>query len=72
MTKKRLEYYHVSDGEWIQVPMRGYKEQCCDCSLIHRMNFRITDKGKIEIQSFRDARATAGARKNFKYTKEKE
>jgi len=36
------------------------------------MNFRITDKGKIEIQTFRDARATAGARKNFKYTKEKE
>lgn len=69
MTKKRT-YYHVTDGEWIQVPKRGFKEQCCDCGLIHRLNFRITDDGKIEIQTFRDARATNGARKHFKFTKE--
>ena len=34
-------YYHVTDGEWIGVPKRGYKEQCCDCGLIHRLNFRV-------------------------------
>jgi hypothetical protein len=60
---KRRDYYHVTDGEWIRVPKRGYKEQCCDCGLIHRLNFRIVD-GQIEIQTFRDARATGGARKN--------
>lgn len=69
MTKPR-NYYHVTDGEWIQVPMRGYKEQCCDCALIHRMNFRLTTKGKIEIQTFRDGRATSGARKHFKFEKD--
>lgn len=65
-------YYHVTDGEWIQVPMRNYKEQCCDCALIHRMNFRINAKGRIEIQAFRDGRATSGARRTFKFTKERE
>ena len=69
MTRKRT-YYHVTDGEWIAVPKRGYKEQCCDCGLIHKLNFRITDKGGIEIQTFRDGRATAGARKHFKFTKD--
>lgn len=60
------EYYWVSDGEWIRVPKRGYKEQCCDCSLVHRMNFRIVDGNKIEIQTFRDNRATNGARSRFR------
>ena len=68
MTKSK--YYLVTNGEWIQVPMRGYKEQCCDCCLTHRMNFRITDKGKIEIQTFRDEKATAAARRVFRFTKE--
>ena len=66
----KSEYYHVTDGEWLPVPWRHYKEQCCDCGLIHRHNFRINKKGKLEIQSFRDARATNGARKHFKFTKD--
>ena len=65
----RRAYYHVTDGEWIRVPKRGYKEQCCDCGLVHRLNFRIVD-GQIEIQTFRDSRATNGARKNFRFEKE--
>lgn len=67
---KKPDYYHVTDGEWITVPMRGYKEQCCDCALTHRMNFRINDKGKIEIQTFRDDRSTAALRRSFKFTKD--
>lgn len=59
-------YYWVSDGEWIRVPKRGYKEQCCDCSLVHRMNFRIIDGKYIEIQTFRDPKATGGARTRFR------
>jgi hypothetical protein len=64
------EYYWVSDGEWIEVPMRGYKEQCCDCALVHKLNFRINNRGRIEIQTFRDVRATNGARKHFHFTKD--
>ena len=70
MTKSK--YHHVVDGEWITVSKTGYKEQCCDCGLVHRMNFRVKKDGQIEIQTFRDQRATNGARKNFKFSKEEE
>ena len=66
----RSEYYHVTDGEWIEIPMRNLMDQCCDCGLIHRMNFRINAKGHLEVQAFRDARATNGARRYFAFTKE--
>jgi hypothetical protein len=70
MPKKKTEYYHVSNGEWIAVTKRGYKEQCCDCGLVHKLNFRINEKGDIEIQTTRDERATAAVRRAFKFTKE--
>lgn len=69
MTRKS-GYYQITDGEWIRVPKRGLKEQCCDCGLVHRLNFRIVDGGKIEVQTFRDSRATNGARKHFNYSKD--
>ncbi len=63
----KSEYLHVTAGEWIRVPMKNYREQCCDCGLVHKMNFRIVqDKrghNKVEIQAFRDGPATGGARR---------
>jgi hypothetical protein len=69
---KKTPYYHVTDGEWIEVVLKGNKEQCCDCGLVHKVNYRINDKGKIEYQVFVDARATASVRRKFKFTKEKD
>jgi hypothetical protein len=43
------------------------REQCCDCRLIHRLDFRIVD-GRIEFRTRRDGRATAAARRSFKFT----
>lgn len=63
-------YYQMTDGEWLPVPKRGFKEQCCDCSLVHKLNFRVNARGRIEIQVFRDARATAAARRAFHFTKD--
>jgi len=61
----KSDYYHVTDGEWIEIPKRNHMDQCCDCGLIHRMNFRINIRGRLEVQAFRDARATNGARRHF-------
>lgn len=58
-------YYHVSDGEWIQIPLKGSKDQCCDCGLVHTVNYRIR-AGKLQMQVFRDPRATGGARRHSK------
>lgn len=63
-------YYQITDGEWITVPKRGFKEQCCSCGLVHKLNFRINTKGQVEIQTFRDERATAAVRRGFRFEKD--
>lgn len=65
-----MGYFQMEDGKWLRVPKRGFKEQCCDCGLVHRLNFRINEKGYIEIQVYRDNRATAAVRKSFGFPKE--
>jgi hypothetical protein len=81
---RRFSYDVIGYGEWIRPRMRDFREQCCDCGLIHRLDFRIVDdrkgvrappaKGRsrprlyIEIRTRRDDRATAAARRMFKFT----
>lgn len=66
---RKENYYHVTDGEWLQVRMRGQLEQCCDCGLVHKQNYRIRD-GKIQVQVFRNGPATGGARSKAKRGKD--
>jgi hypothetical protein len=68
--KPREPYYQVTDGEWLEALMKNNKDQCCDCGLVHKVNYRINAKGKIEVQVFRDERATAALRRKFKFTKD--
>jgi hypothetical protein len=67
MTKS--SYYHVTDGEWVQIPFRGFKEQCCSCGHVHQVDFRIVN-GKLQFKAVTDNRATAAARRIFKFTKD--
>ncbi len=60
---KASDYHHITEGEWFRPTKRGFREQCCDCGLVHTLNFRIKD-GHIEFQTFRNGPATGGARKN--------
>jgi len=62
-------YYQVTDGEWVPTNWRDNKDQCCDCGLVHRVNYRVNEDGKLEVQVFRDPRATNGARRHSKFTK---
>ena len=65
MTKRKRaeEYYWVTDGEWVAVPWRGFKEQCCSCGYVHKTDFRVVE-GTLQFRSTVDSRATGGARKN--------
>ena len=54
------------DGEWVTVARGFHRLACCDCGLIHHINFRIKDK-KIQFQPFRDNRATGQKRRFNKY-----
>lgn len=62
-------YYHVTDGEWVPVPWKGFKEQCCSCALVHRTDFRVVD-GVLQFRATVDNRSTAAARRSFKFEKD--
>ena len=56
--KAPKDFTTVQSGEWVQPRRRGYWMKCCDCGLVHRMNFRLVPYGqgkyKIQFQAFRE------------------
>jgi hypothetical protein len=52
-----------ADGwsEWIQPVEAGYKMACCDCDLVHTLDFRIHE-GRVQLRASRHVRATAAKR----------
>ena len=42
----------MKGGEWAQPIRKGYTLQCCDCGLVHSMDFRV-HKGKIQFRAYR-------------------
>lgn len=63
----RPTYRRLEDDSWVSPRRRGFRLACCDCGLIHVLNFRLvpTLNGgrKIQFQAFRDNRATAAHRR---------
>lgn len=63
-----MQWDEPEPGEWVQPVKRGYKLACCDCGLVHTVNFRIIKyaggkRAKVQFQVFRDERATKALRK---------
>lgn len=66
-----MRYPSPKPGEWVQPEMRGYKLACCDCGLVHRMQFRIMSwqrglfpRFKVQFRVWRDNRATGAVRRH--------
>jgi hypothetical protein len=57
-----MRYNEPKAGEWVQPIRRGYKLRCCDCGLVHRMDFRIYRR-RVQFRVFRDNRATSAIRR---------
>ena len=58
-----MKYPQVFDGEWVQPVQEGYKMACCDCGLVHVIDFRVSEEGKVQLRPYRDNRATAAKRR---------
>lgn len=43
MKGKKIEYPAIKSGHWITPRMSGYKLECCDCGLIHSVDFAVID-----------------------------
>lgn len=63
-----MRYPQVHDDEWVQPVQTGYKMACCDCGLVHVIDFRI-EEGRIQLKARRDNRATSAKRRWNKKTK---
>ena len=61
-----MRYREEKPGEWIRPVMKGYRMQCCDCGLVHILEFRVIRWGrghKVEWRCWRDNKATKRIRK---------
>jgi hypothetical protein len=63
-----VKYTQVYDGEPVQPKRRGYRLMCCDCGLVHVLDFYLVKyadgrRRKIRFVARRDVRATAAARR---------
>jgi len=60
------KYLIAKDGEWLRPRYRAYMLKCCDCGLVHKINFRLVkigvDRRVIEFQAFRQGKLRKKAR----------
>jgi hypothetical protein len=58
MTKYNKYYAKTKNGytEWVRPIRKGYKFACCDCGLVHDMDFRVTDEWRGRVVEFRARR----------------
>jgi len=70
-TKRKRTYRSPAAGEWIRPVHQGYRLACCDCGLVHRVDFRAvshatnraTSEASVALRFWRDERATAAVRR---------
>lgn len=60
-----MSYEKPKAGQWVQPIRRGYKMACCDCGLVHTMDFRIY-RGRAQFRAIRNERSTGQMRRHMK------
>ena len=58
-------YLEPKAGEWVQPVEKGYRMACCDCGLVHILDFRVVD-GRAQFRAFRANRSTGQKRRWLK------
>lgn len=69
--RKRERYHQIEEDEWTAIIKRGLRDMCCACGLVHKIDTREID-GVLEVRKKIDHRATAAARRVFKYRTKKQ
>lgn len=41
VTLSDVQFEQPTAGEWVQPVRGGYLMECCDCGLVHRLDFRV-------------------------------
>ncbi len=64
-----MKYDEPEENEWVRPTQQDYRMMCCDCGLVHHVDFRIVE-GKAQFRARRNNRATGQARRWMKEKKE--
>lgn len=64
-------YEQIYDGEWVRVNVTDYRNQCCDCGLVHNLKFKKLKRG-LMMRVTTNRRATAAVRRAFKFEKDRQ
>ena len=64
--RRGVKYDVPPRDEWFQPRRRGYRMMCCDCGLVHEVDFRVY-KRRVQLRVRRNNRATAAARRKARY-----
>lgn len=59
------QWKFLKDREWFTPTQRNHKMACCDCGLVHTMDFRVNRKGKVELRASRDEKLTVSRRRSI-------
>jgi len=64
-----MKYVDLQDNEWVCPARTGYKLACCDCSLVHNIDFQIRKIGGgrtvLSFRASRNNRATSAMRRGM-------
>lgn len=70
-------YTQIVEGVWYEPARKGFIDQCCDCALVHIVDFAVVDKDKnpipgatVQFKKRLDRRKTAASRRKLKSNKE--
>lgn len=64
----KRNYEQVEDGKWFKPRKKAFQEQCCDCGLVHQIDYRVAGHS-IEFRATRNDRATAAVRRGKAFQK---
>ena len=51
-----MRYHNVKDGEWVQPKRKNYYLKCCDCGLVHKLDFRLIKNNRGATIQFKAKR----------------
>ena len=65
-----MKYPVATEDEWFHIPRKGFRHGCCECSLIHDVDVKVDEQGRVWTRWRVNGRATAAARRWFNFEPE--
>lgn len=41
----------IDDDEWVTITWKAQHEQCCNCGMVHKVDYRVNEGGKLQFRA---------------------